>query len=173
MAKKPTGEFASRKLRTRRQKFRWDDPKYKGNISVNIKFDVNLAMKMYMASDFFLMPSKYEPCGLAQMIAMWYGSLPIVHETGGLKDTVKEGETGFLYKEQKAADFDAAIDRAFKVYGDKKEYERMVETALKEDFSWEHSARKYKELYIKVIDLRNEALDLADEGEMLSSIREE
>ena len=119
-----------------------------GNVSVKIVFDTKLANDIYQAGDFFLIPSKYEPCGLTQMIAMWYGTLPIVREIGGLKDTVKHGQNGLVFKNYSSEDLDKAILEALKIYGTEK-HNLMIEKAMACNFSWEKSAKIYKELYEK------------------------
>ena len=128
-------------------------------MSANIKFENALAHKIYAASDLFLMPSLFEPCGLGQMIAMRYGSLPIVRETGGLKDTVlpynqvtDEG-LGFSFANYNAHELLDTVRRAVKLYEEDKEgaWKRMVMRAMRADFSWGASALKYKELYEQVI----------------------
>ena len=127
-----------------------------GNVSVNIKFDVELANQIYAASDFLLVPSKYEPCGLIQMIGMWYGSLPIVHEVGGLKDSVTDGVNGFSFDTYSSGRLLSAVQRAFKVYGTHL-MDSMIENAMKTDFSWDKSALEYKILYEKVVKLHEES----------------
>lgn len=127
-----------------------DDEELKGNVSINIEFDVKLALEIYKGSDFFLIPSKYEPCGLTQMMSMWYGTLPIAHNVGGLKDTIKDGVNGFTFGRFSVKDFEACIDRAFEIYHQKDRHNNMVVTAMKEDFSWEKSAKLYKSLYHKL-----------------------
>jgi len=128
---------------------------YVQDFSAQLKFDLELAKMVYAGSDFLIVPSKYEPCGLIQMIAMWYGSLPIVRATGGLKDSVKEGFNGFLFDKYDVGDLNGAIDKAFLVYGGK-EMQEMIFRAISEDFSWEKSAMQYNELYKKIIQLRLE-----------------
>lgn len=131
-----------------------NETKYQGDISINIKFNIEMANKIYSGSDFFFVPSRYEPCGLTQMLAMYYGTIPIVREVGGLKDTVKDGYNGFKFKDYSSLDLNKAIDRAIRLYQDKKEYEKMIEQALDTDFSWDRSAKKYVQLYQKIIDAR-------------------
>lgn len=118
-----------------------------------IKFDEELAHKIYAASDFFLVPSRFEPCGLTQMIAMKYGSLPIVHEVGGLKDTVKNELNGFTFKEFSSKIFLETLKRAYQVYKKEDEMEKIIKKAMNEDFSWENSAGKYLELYERSVEL--------------------
>ena len=118
-----------------------------------INFSADLASKIYAASDMFLMPSKYEPCGLSQMIAMRYGSIPIVRETGGLKDSVvpfnpvEKTGTGFTFKTFNAYDMLDAINRALGSYYNEEEWKAVVTNAMNEDFSWRQSAKKYIELF--------------------------
>lgn len=131
-------------------------PKYAGDISINLLFNAELANQIYAGSNFFLVPSRYEPCGLTQMIAMNYGTLPIVRAVGGLKDTVEEGITGFLFEEYSSLQLNNAIDKAIDIVGDNKKYSDMVLNALDRDFSWTKSAVEYKELYDRVIKLKNE-----------------
>lgn len=123
-------------------------------MSANITFSNELAHKIYAASDIFLMPSLFEPCGLGQIIAMAYGTIPIVRETGGLKDTVRayneftdEGN-GFSFYPCEAHDLMYTIRRAIRFFSDKTVWNRLVKRDMKEDFSWEESAKKYEKLYI-------------------------
>ncbi|MBI4091245.1 glycogen synthase [candidate division WWE3 bacterium] len=123
--------------------------KYEGKLSINLKFDEGLARKIYAGSDVFLMPSRFEPCGLSQLIAMRYGALPIVHSVGGLKDTVKDGATGFSFNVFNSNALYRSVVRACKLYGSKK-WDGMIKQAMKKDFSWDKSAREYLELYSMV-----------------------
>uniref|UniRef100_A0A7C2PJE9 Glycogen synthase n=2 Tax=Bacteria candidate phyla TaxID=1783234 RepID=A0A7C2PJE9_UNCW3 len=123
------------------------------NIFVKIGFDPVLAKRIYASSNFFLMPSKYEPCGLGQLIAMRYGTIPVVRETGGLKDTVKdidEGGYGIVFKEYKPFELLNAIDRAINFYRDKSAFNKAVNYVASLDFSWESSAKEYIKLYERV-----------------------
>lgn len=118
-----------------------------------IKFSEEIARKIYAASDMFLVPSRYEPCGLTQIIAMKYGSVPIVRDVGGLHDTVEEGRTGFVFYNFSAKEMLDALGRALVKYTqDKIQWNHMVQTAMKEDFSWDMSAKKYINLYRKALD---------------------
>lgn len=126
------------------------DSDLKENISINIEFNSKLALSIYEGSNFFLIPSKYEPCGLTQMMSMRYGALPIVRNTGGLKDTVKHKKNGFVFDDYSKDAFIKAIEQAFTTYKDKQKYSQMVEQALNEDFSWKNSAQMYKNLYFKM-----------------------
>jgi len=104
----------------------------------------------------FLMPSKYEPCGLNQIYSLKYGTIPIVRATGGLDDTIqgydaKTGEgNGFKFKEYSAQILLAKVKEAIKVFSDKREWKRLVQNAMQQDFSWERSAKRYVELYEKL-----------------------
>ena len=127
--------------------------RYPHRLAAVINFSADLASKIYAASDMFLMPSKYEPCGLSQMIAMRYGSIPIVRETGGLKDSVvpfnpvEKTGTGFTFKTFNAYDMLDAINRALGSYYNEEEWKAVVTNAMSEDFSWRQSAKKYIELF--------------------------
>jgi len=126
---------------------------YLGNVSININFDTKLAEEIYSGSDFFLVPSRFEPCGLTQMIAMWYGSVPIVHATGGLRDSVIEGKNGFLFNIYSSEDLLKAIDRALRLYKST-QFDIIVHNALGADFGWDNSALEYKRLYERAISAR-------------------
>jgi len=121
------------------------------NISCQFKFDSILAKKIYAGSDFFLMPSKFEPCGLGAMIAQRYGSIPIVRATGGLAEIVQEGETGFIFKKYDSMEFLISIKKAFKIFKKKKQLELMIKLAMKKDFSWKKSVKKYLKIYQKLL----------------------
>ncbi len=131
---------------------------HQDKISANITFSNELAHKIYAASDAFLMPSLFEPCGLSQMISMRYGTVPIVRETGGLKDTVKPynkytGEgTGFTFINYNADELWDAIMRARNIYKDKVEWNNIAKQAMAQDFSWKSSASKYADLYSSLLD---------------------
>ena len=125
-----------------------------GNFRALITFSGDLANKLYAGSDMFLMPSRFEPCGLSQLISMRYGSVPIVRETGGLRDTVTPfnpatGEgTGYTFYSYNAHDMLGAIDRAIGDYhGNRTGFNKLVRNAMKEDFSWNKSAKRYAEIY--------------------------
>lgn len=122
------------------------------NISFNFEFDSTLAHKIYAGSDIFLMPSQYEPCGLGQLIALRYGTVPVVRKTGGLADTVFDPEdssapTGFSFSTYTPAALWQTIMRALHVWQDKKSWAEIVRRGMNYDFSWRHSALKYEELY--------------------------
>ncbi len=130
---------------------------YPGRLSANIKFDSDLASKIYASADMLLMPSKSEPCGLAQLIAMRYGTLPIVRETGGLFDTVPAINTetlegrGFTFKVYNAHDMLDAVRRAVEFYYDKEKYTKVVKNIMKYDSSWKVAAKKYINVYSEII----------------------
>ncbi|HKN19242.1 MAG TPA: glycogen/starch synthase [Dissulfurispiraceae bacterium] len=111
------------------------------------EFDESLAHLAYAGSDVFLMPSRYEPCGLGQMIAMRYGTLPVARKTGGLSDTIEDGKTGFLFGEYSLTAFINAVRRAVKAFDDKKAWRKMISNAMEKDFSWGKSAQAYIEIY--------------------------
>src|SRR3989344_818123 len=121
--------------------------KHPKNVFTTIGFNEKLAHYIYRECDFFLMPSRFEPSGLGQMISMHYGTVPIVRATGGLKDTVKHLKTGFVFKNESAADFRKAMELAVKYFYDKKKFNAIRKNCLNQDFSWNKSARKYKRLY--------------------------
>ena len=129
--------------------------KYPRRISVSLKFDNKLAHKIYAGSDMFLIPSHFEPCGLGQLISFAYGSVPIVHKTGGLADTVdffnpKTGKgKGFLFTEYKAKSLLEAIRIAIKTYKVKKKWDKLIRNTMEATFSWDKAARDYTKLYKK------------------------
>ncbi len=131
--------------------------KYKNKFASYLGFNDELAHIIEGGADMFLMPSKYEPCGLNQMYSLKYGTVPIVRETGGLADTVirydeKTGEgTGFMFKNYDAKAFLKEIKRALSVFGDKKAWVKIMKAGMKSDFSWSSSAKKYIELYKTVL----------------------
>ncbi|MFH2102547.1 MAG: glycogen/starch synthase [Chloroflexota bacterium] len=112
-----------------------------------ISYDANLGRLIYGGADAFLMPSRYEPCGLSQMIAMRYGCVPIVRATGGLKDTVEEGKTGFLFQKATSEELAEAIRRALSVYSNPEKWRRYQRNGMKQDFSWARSAQQYAIIY--------------------------
>lgn len=133
---------------------RYFQDKYRGTMAARIEFDPALSQRMYAAADMFLMPSKFEPCGLSQIIAMRYGTLPIVRETGGLKDTVipyneftGEG-TGFSFSNFNGDEMGDAVFRAARLFWDNRDaWNQLVTQAMSQDFSWTRSADKYLDLY--------------------------
>ncbi len=115
-------------------------------ISLHLKFDNTLAHKIYAGADIFLMPSSYEPCGLGQMIALRYGTLPLVFKTGGLADTVNK-DNGFIFDDYTKDGLLGAIDGAVRTFKDKNKWCGLMKRAMQCNFSWEESAKKYLELY--------------------------
>jgi len=122
---------------------------HRGRIAVRLGFDAGLAQRIYAGSDAFLMPSRFEPCGLGQMIALRYGSVPIVRATGGLNDTVREGwdGNGFVFHQYEARHFIEAIDRALMAYREPRSWAILRERGMREDNSWSHAARQYEGVY--------------------------
>jgi len=120
--------------------------KYPKIISLHLKFDDSLARKIYSGSDIFLMPSKYEPCGLGQMISLRYGTIPLVFKTGGLADTVTS-DNGFVFDNYKKEDLIKTMEDAMRVFKDKKRWMKLVERAMQYNFSWKESAKKYLQIY--------------------------
>lgn len=141
--------------------FRYFAWKYPDRVSAHIYYSEEISHKIYAASDAFLMPSLFEPCGLSQLISLRYGTIPIVRETGGLKDTVeafneyeKKG-TGFSFCNYNAHEMMACVRYAEKVYyDDKKSWKSLINRAMKKDFSWKSSALQYQELYDWLVDQR-------------------
>jgi starch synthase len=138
--------------------FRIANHRYPTRISTQIYFDEHLSRQIYAGADLFLMPSLYEPCGIGQLIAMRYGCLPIVRETGGLRDTVfsyneQTGQgNGFSFTEYNADDMLYTIQRALQLYQDKKAWYKLVRNAMKCDYSWKKSALEYKAIYDQLMD---------------------
>jgi len=131
---------------------------YPDHIGVNLGFEAALAQLIYAGCDMFLMPSKYEPCGLGQLISFKYGTVPIVRKTGGLADTVqnydpqKQTGNGFVFEEYSSGALIDAVKRAVMAYKDKKKWEALMKKDMNLDFSWESSAKKYLSLYKKAIE---------------------
>jgi len=120
------------------------------NFAAAIRFDDGEARRIFAGSDFTLMPSRYEPCGLSQMYAQKFASLPIGRQTGGLSETIVDGETGFLFPEASAQSLLSGIRRAFSTFGSKQHLNRMREQAMSQRYGWRHSARNYGQLYASV-----------------------
>ncbi len=134
------------------ERFNWLASFYEKNISYISVFDDRLASQIYAGCDFLLVPSKYEPCGLIQMIAMRYGTIPIARATGGLKDSIKDGVDGFLFKHYSSFDLENKIKQAVAIWqNDKAKYQRMIMAAMIKDFSWNKSAKEYINLYQKLL----------------------
>ena len=134
--------------------FRYYAEKYPDRVSANISYNADLAQKLYASADAFLMPSAFEPCGLTQLISFRYGTVPIVRETGGLKDTVEaynefeKTGTGFSFANYDPEEMLHTIDYAKQIYFNKKaEWNKIVDRGMNSDFSWKESAKKYEEVY--------------------------
>ena len=131
--------------------------RFPNKVSTNIRFNNELAQRIYAASDIFLMPSNYEPCGIGQLIAMRYGAVPVVRETGGLKDTVQQYDkyaksgNGFVFSNYNAHEMMYSLKRALSTYGSFEVWMQIEYNAMNSDYSWKESAREYKELYEKLI----------------------
>ncbi len=136
--------------------------RHKGRLYVKIGFEDALAHKIYAGSDIFLMPSRYEPCGLGQLVAMRYGTIPVARRTGGLADTVMDYEpltgkgTGFLFSEYTPSALLNCIKMALCAYADKNRWRDLALNAMKMDFSWSGSAKKYIEIYKKALELKRQ-----------------
>ncbi len=134
----------------------WHNPQ---KLSLNLFYDDSLARKIYAGSDMLLLPSLFEPCGICQLIAMRYGTIPIVRETGGLKYTVQafdESEmegNGFTFADFNARDMLSTIKRAVDFYGDKKAWSVLVRNAVKRDYSWSGPAQQYRDLYRHILEI--------------------
>jgi len=134
------------------ERFLWFDTFYPKNVSCTFEFNDRLANEIYKASDFILIPSRFEPCGLIQMIAMSYGVLPIAHRTGGLIDSINNEHNGFLFKNYTQEALRETVEKAVNIWRhEKKKYKEMVANALAQDFSWDKSAKEYLRLYEKLI----------------------
>jgi starch synthase len=141
--------------------FRRIADQYRGRFAANIGFDSALAQRIYAGCDMFLMPSRFEPCGLGQIISLRYGTIPIVRATGGLAETIKdydadnEDSNGFSFKNFSSDEMMDAIDRAIKLYeNDHDRWDSMAVRAMNMDFSWNSSAKKYVELYNTALKMR-------------------
>jgi len=130
---------------------------YPNKISANILFDDTLARQVYASADMFLMPSLYEPCGIGQLIAMRYGCIPIVRETGGLKDTVQSYDeatatgNGFTFVNYNAHEMSDTINKALELFKNKKVWTHLIQNAMNSDYSWKKSAGEYQEIYKKML----------------------
>lgn len=154
---------------------RYFQDKYPGTMAARIEFDPALSQRMYAAADMFLMPSKFEPCGLSQIIAMRYGTLPIVRETGGLKDTVQPyneftGEgTGFSFSNFNGDEMGDAVFRAARLFWDNRDaWNQLVTQAMSQDFSWTRSADKYLDLYFFMHPEIERPVAVVDEPEVVA-----
>ena len=130
---------------------------HKGSVSVHVGFEEPLAHRIYAGSDFFLMPSRYEPCGIGQLIAMKYGTIPIARKTGGLADTITDYDhlagtgTGFLFEEYASRALLSAAKRAFCVFTDRKKMQGLMRQAMTQTFSWDKAAAGYLDLYRRAV----------------------
>jgi starch synthase len=133
------------------------EKEYPKEIAAELKFDANFAQTIYAGADMILLPSRFEPCGLSQIIAMRFGTIPIVRQTGGLADTVKDGKTGFVFRHYDKQAFLWAIRRAVDVYYNQKDHWRKMQVrCMKKDFSWKASAKKYIWAYKKAVEYHNQ-----------------
>ncbi len=121
-------------------------------VRVILRYDNSLSHLIYAGSDMFLMPSRYEPCGLSQMIAMRYGNVPVVHATGGLKDTVLDGKTGFVFEDSTPESQAGAINKALKVFSEPGKWQSLQRSGMGQDFSWTRSAIQYSYIYRTIAD---------------------
>lgn len=134
---------------------------HKGKVYLHIGFEEPFAHLIYAGSDFFLMPSRYEPCGIGQLIAMKYGAIPIARKTGGLADTINDYDhlagrgTGFLFEEYASRALIEAVKRAFCVYADRNKMQGLIRQAMEKTFSWERAAAGYLDLYRKAGEKRH------------------
>lgn len=133
--------------------------KYQQQAAINLGFNAELAQKIYAGADVFLMPSRFEPCGLSQMISLRYGTIPVVREVGGLADTITNYNeqtgtgNGFSFKPYEPGAFLEAIKRALKIYRQQPEqWRRLMIRAMQSDFSWDRSAGEYVKLYRKAME---------------------
>ena len=128
------------------------ETEFPNRIRAIIRFDGALARRIYAGSDMMMVPSRYEPCGLIQMIAMRYGSVPVARATGGLRDTISDydtgsASTGFLFQKTSPAAMVSALRRALKTYADKRRWIPLQKRCMQQDFSWEKSAVQYLDVY--------------------------
>lgn len=131
--------------------------RYSGDMRVVLGFNDTLARRIYAGSDMYLMPSRFEPCGIGEIIALRYGSIPVVRATGGLRDTVRdytqnrENSNGFVFKDFSKESLIEALARASLVYGDRAEWDGLLRRAMRDDYSWKRSSGKYLELYTNLL----------------------
>lgn len=133
-------------------KMKWFETLYPHMVSCNLIYNNELAHEIYSSSDFLLIPSKFEPCGLIQMLAMYNGTLPVAHKTGGLRDSIQDEVNGFLFENYSSTSLSNTVKKAIHIWKkDEKKYDRMVESALEADFSWKVSANHYFDLYHRLL----------------------
>ena len=139
--------------------FSWASWRYQGRLAARIELNMALARRIYAGADVLLMPSQFEPCGIAQMIAMRYGTVPVVRETGGLKDTVmpynmfNDTGTGFSFANYNAHEMLFTIERAQEYYFNKPVWDGIMKRCMRENFSWDASAKKYLKLYSNITSM--------------------
>jgi starch synthase len=126
-------------------------------VRAEIRYDAALARQIYAGADILLMPSRYEPCGLSQMIALRYGCVPVVSPVGGLRDTVSDGETGFVAPRPTVGRLARTIDRALAAFREPHRWSAIQFAGMSRDFSWKASAREYAELYHRLLGQRHVA----------------
>lgn len=146
------------------------ETEFPNRLRAAIRFDAMLSRRIYAGADVLMIPSRYEPCGLTQMIAMRYGCVPLGRATGGLKDTIQDSlpgqpGTGFLFERPNPVDFAKALRRALRIYPDRKEWQTIQLNGMRQDFSWDRFARQYADLYQTVINRRRELLPLLRKDE--------
>ena len=135
---------------------------YPGRVSINLSFDDDLSRRIYAGSDLFLMPSRYEPCGLGQLIALRYGVIPLARRTGGLADTITDPAddlrraNGYLFSDPTAGALLHTLDRALALYASQEDWTTMVRSGMRQDFSWTRSAEQYLDLYRRAIEKKHE-----------------
>ncbi len=144
--------------------FRMMARKYPDQVAAHLEFSESWGSRVYAGSDMFLMPSRFEPCGISQLLSLRYGSVPIVHRTGGLADTISDFNprtgvgTGFVFDTYEPEDFLMALTRAIETYKYPKVWEHLTWQAMRQSFSWELPSRKYVELYRRAVQLRRSAV---------------
>jgi len=142
---------------------------WRGRASVRLRFDPPYSRRIYAGADAILIPSRYEPCGLTQMIAMRYGAVPIARRTGGLADTITDvgdpGGTGILFDGYDPSSLVHALDRALSVYADGDRWRELQRNGMTKDFSWDRSAAQYEALYREALAYRRDATGPADGGD--------
>jgi starch synthase len=140
------------------------EKKYPDKVRIYLKYDNKLAHLIEAGADIFLMPSRYEPCGLNQMYSLRYGTVPVVRETGGLADTIQDYDsqnqkgTGFVFKDYNGAELLSAIKRGLVLFKNRTAWKNLMLQGMEKDFSWEASAKKYIQLYNKAAAKKKEAV---------------
>jgi starch synthase len=141
--------------------FRSFAERYPGRVAVKVAYDDTMAHKIEAGADMFLMPSRYEPCGLSQIYSLKYGTVPVVHATGGLDDTIEEWNpaaqtgTGFKFYPYETSAFMAALDRAFATFADKAAWQTLQRNGMAKDYSWREPAGEYLRLYEECVRRRS------------------